>query len=346
MENKSKFYDGTKLLSLTDIDGDKPEIIICTSNRSAGKTTWFNRYFVKRFKEHGEKFMLIYRYKYEIEDCAEKFFKDIRGLFFHGDTMESKARNGIYRELYLNNRPCGYAISLNSADQLKKYSHLFSDTTRMLFDEFQSENNDYLSDEIKKFISVHTSVSRGQGSQSRYVPVYMLSNNVNILNPYYAELGIGERLMPDTNFLRGKGYVLEQGFNESACLAQQGSKFMQAFSGNDYVTYSGTKGYLYTDGAFIERLNGANNYICTLRFDGKEYAIKEYPNEQLMYCDENVDKYFKLRIAVGADDLIPTFSLRTNNDTLIKTLRRYFDNGYFRFKNRYSKNAVINLLKY
>lgn len=343
---QNKFYDGTKLLSMLDIDGEKPEIIICTSNRSAGKTTWFNRYFVKRWKEHHEKFMLIYRYKYEIEDCAEKFFKDIRGLFFQGDNMESKARNGIYRELYLNNKPCGYAISLNSADQLKKYSHLFSDTTRMLFDEFQSENNQYLSDELKKFISVHTSVSRGNGAQSRYVPVYMLSNNVNILNPYYAELGIGERLQPDTKFLRGKGYVVEQGFNESAMLAQQSSRFMQAFSGNDYAEYSSSKSYLYNDTAFIEKLNGANNYICTLRFEGKDYAIKEFPNEQLMYCDENVDKYFKLRIAVSAEDLIPTYSIRTNNDTLIRTLRRYFDNGYFRFKNRYSKNAVINLLRY
>ncbi len=343
---QNKFYDGTKLLSLMDIDGEKPEIIICTSNRSAGKTTWFNRYFVKRYKEHGEKFMLIYRYKYEIEDCAEKFFKDIRGLFFPTDTMESKARNGIYRELYLNNKPCGYAISLNSADQLKKYSHLFSDTQRMLFDEFQSENNQYLSDELKKFISVHTSVSRGQGSQSRYVPVYMLSNNVNILNPYYAELGIAERLQADTKFLRGKGYVVEQGFNEAAMLAQKSSKFMQAFAGNDYAAYSSTRSYLYSDTAFIEKLNGANNYICTLRFEGKEYAIKEYPNEQLMYCDENVDRYFKLRIAVSADDLIPTYSLRTNNDTLIRTLRRYFDNGYFRFKNSVSKNAVINLLRY
>ena len=34
------FYDGTKLLSMTDLNGDKPEIYICTSNRSAGKTTW------------------------------------------------------------------------------------------------------------------------------------------------------------------------------------------------------------------------------------------------------------------------------------------------------------------
>ena len=35
-----KYYDGTKLLSLQDINGNKPEIYMCTSNRSAGKTTF------------------------------------------------------------------------------------------------------------------------------------------------------------------------------------------------------------------------------------------------------------------------------------------------------------------
>ena len=31
----SQFYDGTKLLSMMDINGNKPEIYMCTSNRSA-----------------------------------------------------------------------------------------------------------------------------------------------------------------------------------------------------------------------------------------------------------------------------------------------------------------------
>ena len=33
------FYDGTKLLSLMDTNGNKPEIYMCTTNRSGGKTT-------------------------------------------------------------------------------------------------------------------------------------------------------------------------------------------------------------------------------------------------------------------------------------------------------------------
>ena len=36
------FYDGTKLLNMKDLSGEKPEIYLCTGNRSAGKTTYFN----------------------------------------------------------------------------------------------------------------------------------------------------------------------------------------------------------------------------------------------------------------------------------------------------------------
>lgn len=219
---KSVYYDGTKILSMLDINGNKPELYLITSNRSGGKTTYFGRLCVNRFKEKGEKFALIYRYNYELDDCAEKFFKDLSTLFFNGSIMTSKRRaSGIFHELFLDDEPCGYAISLNSADQLKKYSHLFSDVERMIFDEFQSETNHYCSDEIRKFISVHTSVARGQGKQSRYVPVFMLSNPVSIINPYFVELGISERLKDDTKFLRGNGFILEQGFIETASRAQK-----------------------------------------------------------------------------------------------------------------------------
>lgn len=248
------YYDGTKLLSLTDLDGKKPEILMVTTNRTGGKTTYFGRLCVNKFKKGQGKFALLYRYNYELDDCADKFFKDLSTLFFSGSVMESKRKaSGIFHELFLDGESCGYALSLNSADQLKKYSHLFSDVNRMIFDEFQSESNHYCSDEIKKFISIHTSVARGQGEQVRYVPVYMLSNPVSLINPYYVELGISNRLRDDTKFLRGHGFILEQGFINSASIAQKESGFNKAFSKNSYVAYSSECVYLNDNKAFIEK---------------------------------------------------------------------------------------------
>lgn len=343
----NQYYDGTKLLSMLDIEGNKPEIYMCTTNRTAGKTTYFGRMFVKRFLDKGEKFGLIYRFNYELDDCADKFFRDIGRLFFKDMDMSSKRKaSGIYHELFLDGESCGYALTLNSCDQLKKYSHMFSEIKRLLFDEFQSESNHYCSDEIKKFISLHTSIARGNGEQIRYVPVYMLSNPVSIINPYYVEMGISERLRDDTKFLKGNGYVLEQGFNESASTAQKTSGFNKAFASNEYVAYSAECVYLNDSKAFIDKPYGNNRYIGTLKYKGKDYGIREYYDLGIVYCDDKPDSTYKYKITVTTADHEINYVMLKRNDIFISSLRYLFERGCFRFKDLKCKEAVLKALSY
>ena len=343
----TEFYDGTRLLSTLDVNNNKPEIYICTSNRSAGKTTWFSRYAVNRFLKNGEKFMLLYRFNYELDDVADKFFKDISTLFFDGSVMTSKKRaSGIYHELFIDKKSCGYAVSMNSADQLKKYSHLFSDTSRILFDEFQSETSHYCPNEIKKFISIHTSVARGQGEQSRYVPVIMIGNPVSIINPYYVELGISNRLRENTKFLKGNGFVLEQGFVENASKAQQLSAFNRAFANNEYVAYSSENIYLNDNKGFIEKMTGNSKYIATIKYQGNNYAIREYAEQGIIYCDDKADLTFSFKITVSADQHTVNYVMLKKNDFFINILRYYFERGCFRFKNLKCKECILNTISY
>lgn len=342
-----EYYDGTKLLSLMDINGRKPEIYLCTTNRTGGKTTFFARLLVNRFRDSGDKFALVYRYNYELDDVADKFYKDISSLFFPGTTMTSQRRaSGIFHELFIDDVSCGYAISLNSADQLKKYSHLFSDVQRMFFDEFQSETNHYCTDEIRKLLSVHTTVARGQGEQIRYVPMYMCGNPVSIINPYYVELGISERLKDDTKFLRGDGFVLEQGFIESASVAQRDSGFNRAFARNRYVAYSAENVYLNDNRAFIEKPTGSGRYIATLRYQGVDYGVREYIEDGIIYCDDRVDSTFKNKITVTTDDHAINYVMLKRNDLFLSQLRYYFEKGAFRFKDLRCKEAVLKALSY
>lgn len=344
---QSKYYDGTKLLSLMDIDGNKPEIYMCTTNRSGGKTTYFSRMLVNKFKEKGEKFALIYRFNYELDDVADKFFKDINRLFFPNDFMESKRRaNGIYHELFLNEKSCGYAISINSADSIKKNGHLFSDVVRMMFDEFQSETNHYCSNEVDKFISIHTSIARGNHEQVRYVPVYMVANPVTLLNPYYVQLGVCDRLREDTKFLRGSGFVMEQGFVKSASDAQKLSGFNKAFAKNNYTAYSTEGVYLNDNKAFIEKPSGRSLYICTLKYEGVDYAIREYTEAGIMYCDDHADSTFGNKIVVTTDDHEINYVMLKRNDFFLSNLRYLFEKGCFRFKDLRCKDAVLHALAY
>lgn len=352
----STYYNGTKLLSMLDIDGNKPEIYMCTTNRTGGKTTYFGRMLVNRFLKSGDKFALLYRFNYEMDSVADKFFKDIGSLFFNGYTMTSKSRaKGIFHELFLKYpnesddeeaHSCGYAISINSADQIKKYSHLFSDVSAILFDEFQSETNHYCSDEIRKFLSVHTSIARGQGSQVRYVPVYMLSNPVSLINPYYVEMGVAERLQDNTKFLRGHGYVLENGFVDSASEAQKESGFNKAFGFNKYMKYSSEAVYLNDNKAFIEKPSGDSKYLATIQYEGNEYALREYYQEGVIYCDDRDDSTYKYKIAVTTADHQTNYVMLKKNDLFIQNMRFFFEHGCFRFKNLLCKEAVMKLISY
>jgi hypothetical protein len=341
------YYDGTKLLSLLDINGNRPEIYMVTTNRTGGKTTWFSSFLVRKFIKKQEKFMLLYRYNYELSDCAEKFFKDIHNLYFNDYNLKSQCRaKGMFHELFLNDESCGYAVALNNADTLKKYSHLFNDVERMFFDEFQSEMNKYCTDEIRKLLSIHTSVARGRGKQVRYVPVYMCGNTVSLLNPYYTAMGISDRLMNDTKFLKGDGFVLEQGFIESASKAQLESGFNRAFSSSDYVAYAAQNVYLNDNYSFIDKPAGRGRYLATVKYLNKHYAIYDYDSLGILYVTDSYDSSFPYRLSLTTDDHNINYLMLSKNSLMINNYRLLFNRGCFRFKNLDSKQMLLKLLSY
>lgn len=352
----NKYYDGTKILSMKDLNGNTPELFLITTNRTGGKTTYFNRLCINKFIKQQKKFALIYRFNYELDDIAEKFFKDIKSLFFENyDLVSKKKAKGIYHELFLIDNTkdknklisCGYALALNSADQIKKYSHLFSDVDLMLMDEFQSETNHYCSDEVKKLMSIHTSIARGQGKQVRYVPCILLGNQVSILNPYYLVLGITERLNKNTKFLRGDGWILESNYIETAADAQKESGFNRAFSNCSYAKYSSENIYLNDNISFIEKPKTKyTKYICTLKYENQEFAVKEYANEGIIYIDDRPDKSFNFKIALTTDDHNLNYVILENNSWLFLLFKRYFQNGCFRFKNQLCKQVILKCLSY
>ena len=350
------YYDGTKLLSLKDIDGNTPEIFICTTNRTGGKTTFWNRWAFNKYLEGKGKFCLIYRYSNELKSVADKFFKDINTLFFPEFSVTAESRSdGQFMELFCTNirdgenvlpRPIGYAVALNNADAVKKNSHLFSDVNRMIFDEFQSESKHYCSNEIEKFQSIHVSIARGQGKQVRYVPVIMISNPVSLINPYYVAMGISQKLKTDTKFLRGQGYVLEQGYIESASLAQKESGFNKAFKKSNYLNYASEAVYLNDSLAFIEKVKGKSRYIATIRYKGVEYGIREFADLGILYCDDRPDTTYPYKLSITTQDHDINYVMLKKNEMFVLNMRYFFEKGCFRFKDLMCKEVILKMLSF
>ena len=339
------YYDGTKLLSLKDLSGRDPEIVMCTTNRTGGKTTFFNRLMVRRYLERAMKFCLFYRYDYEVVESPDSFWKDIGPMFFKKHDFDAiKRYKGKFMEFFLDSQSCGYAVALNSADKIRKISHFFSDTDEILFDEFQPESNIYLPNEIQKFRSLHTSIARGQGKQVRFVPVYMCANPITILNPYYTAFGVAKRLRKDTKFLRGNGWVLEDGFVESAAEAQKDSGFNRAFENDDYGKILAESTYLLDNLSFIEHMTGRSMYLFTFVYNGKSYAVREFSDKGLYYVDDRVDFDCKNKIVITTADHNINYIMLDRNEPMLSMLRKFFHLGLFRFRSPEAKEATLAML--
>ena len=114
---------------------------------------------------------------------------------------------------------------------------------------------------------------------------------------------------------------------------------------NKYVAYASENIYLNDNQAFIDKPEGRNRYLCTLRYNGVNYAIREY-DEGFLYCDDKPDATFKTRITVTTEDHDVNYVMLKRNDFFISTMRYLFERGCFRFKDLRCKEAVLAALSY
>lgn len=340
-----EYYDGSKLLSMKDRNKNVPEIYMVVGNRTGGKTTFFGKYLIERFLENKEKFMLIYRYGTELQDIVNQFFPELQRLFFRSYEMDEKKRvKGRYIDLFLNGEHCGYAVALSLAEKYKKMSHKFADTSHMYLDEFQSDT--YVPNEITRFQSLHKSVARGGGKKVRRVPVYMASNTVSLLNPYFVSMGISNNLQSNTKFYRGKGHVLEIYFNQEAAEESLKSGFEQSFANDDYSQHANFNVYLNDNNAFVEKITGRSEYVCTIRYNGKEFGVRLFEDNGIAYVDDRPDKNYPLRFVATLDDHQVNYVMIKKHAFFIDTMRYLFEKGAFRFKNLECKIAALSFLAY
>ena len=346
---ENKYYDGSKLISITkDRYGRKPEIFCVDGNRASGKTTYFGRWFINRFKKHGEKFIIIKRWDNQLQTVVSKFWPVLKRLFFPNDIMTAEKRDGgAYYELFLNDESCGYVISINGAAKVKENSHLLSDAKRMLFDEFQSDK--YVPGEVDKLISIHASIARGDYEFSRYCPIYMVCNHVSSLNPYYKAWHCATEVDEiQEGFYKGDGFVIEKNMNVGAAESAKLSGFNRAFKNTSAVDHIINNTGINDNRNFIEKVNtNGTEYIATCIVDGQKIGLRRVFNRPgiAYYFDSNYDPSCKTRYAVNtASHSSDTVLVNSRSILLVSNVRRCFEAGYIRFSNLEVKAAAFDFM--
>lgn len=349
-----RYYDGTKLLSMQDINGNRPAIYISTSNRSAGKTTYYNSYLLRQYVKTGAKFAILKRFVDDVPNAATNFFGALNvpadispgiARLYNGHTMDQSGKRGdAYNTLAYDGSKCGYVLCLNRATKIKEASNQLSDVQTIIFDEFIPETGQYVANEIVKFMSVITSIARGGGHQQRYVRIILISNYVTLLNPYYEAMGISDKLKPEMKYMRGDGFVVEQIVNESAKEAVESNPAIRAFSrGSSYTDYLTGGRYLLDNTALIARLTGDSAYICTIEYGGQKYGLKLF-KDGILYVDTSPDSTCKVVVHTNRESLRENEYLGRYFPDLIHDIKEHFDTGKIRFQTLMCREALNDLI--
>ena len=339
------YYSPKPILRVKDLDNEEPAIYMITTNRSGGKTTAFLKKSLADFKSDGSQVLFLYRYSYELSSCAD-IYADVLNLYpQYGFEVKSFTHaKGLFYELQLDKQTLGYAVSLSNPDALKKYSPIFAKVKMIIFDEFQVETGRYLPKEVEKLQSIYLTVARGGGKQSRAVKVFMLSNMVSIMNPYFIEFGIHKRLRDNTHFLRGNGWVAEFGYISSASKAIKENGFFKAFKGSAYMNFSTESIYLHDADVFVQKPKGKSKYIFTIIHDGISYGVREYFETGIIYVSGKPDNSCRNVVTFKASDHNQTTMMLNHYSFLWKNIRDAYNNGYLRFDDVKAKNAIFDIL--
>lgn len=334
------FYNPNRILSLRDLDGKAPELVFVCGNRTAGKTFAFKRLLVRRFLAGKGKFVVFVRFIDDIPQVAAGFFADVGPICFPRHTLEQRPiLHGKAAELFLDGRSCGYVIALNDPERIKRNSALFADAEAGFLDEFMSETGKYVPNELFKFNSIRLSIARGgaRGVHARPFPVYLCSNNVTILNPYFEYYRIAERLQNKTKFLRGHGWVLEQTFNQAAADAIR-ENFQTV--GADELAYAAGNEYLLDTRAFVSKMPGAKTCTAIIRYAGREYSIWSGLYE-IYFISYKLKGTSRLVIALDNKSHDEGTVFLGRSHPYFKALRRAYDAGKIRFESQGAKSAFL-----
>lgn len=350
------YYCGYSIFQKQDINKQTPEIFLVSGNRTAGKTFFFKRLLVRLFINYGHKFMILTRKMNQLNSVGASFYSDLEDddtfseWQFYVDKSEISGVKGIYlvnkSQLKTVRKPSdigvlmAYITYINFADSLKEASSLIATVDLLFKDEFQSETNSYIEDEVKKIRSIHKSASRGFNKRIRYLPLLLVSNQISVLNPYYIALGIHKRIDRNTRQMKGEGWVMEVTFNQKAREASEQSAFERAF-GNDEYSASANRNEFMDNKSFIQKLDTSNmRYQFSLGRKRKWVGVWRGGNG--FYVSPKADMSFPLKYALDVESHLPGTILMTGSNESFKVLKRYFDMGYFSFYDIECKSVCID----
>lgn len=328
-KRKFSYYDFGRVLSYNAV------INMIMGARGLGKTYGAKKIVIKNAIERGEEFIYLRRYRPELKN-RDNFFSDIAHEF---PGYEFRV-NGPRAEYRLEGddkwKTMGYFQALSIAGHVKSVA--FPLVTTIIYDEFIIEQGvtRFLPDEVTKFLDFYSTVDRYQDKTR----VFMLSNAVTIMNPYFAAWGV----TPEKELTRfGDGFVVAH-FVDSEKFAREVmntrfGRFIKDFSGT-YADYAVQNDFRDNDGRLVAKKDSKAQYDFSIRCSSGAFSV--WVGQSAVFFQRRQPKKVGIMYTITDDVREGEIGL-VRNDKICQWLRRKYRAGRLFFDSPQSRNGFQEL---
>lgn len=325
------WYDGAKVVE----KGALFSFVI--GGRGIGKSFYWKKYCLERFKLTGEQFIYLRRYKEELKgDKMKRLFNDLQAAgYFPDDDITVKGR-----EIKLNGSTCGYIQALSTANIAKSDS--FPQVETILFDEFLIETGTYhyLKNEPVTMIGFYETVARNRPD----VQVIFLSNAITITNPYFSYFKLKTPMKGARLWRRGE-VLVDMPRDDEFIEMRKKSRFASLIEGTDYADYSIDNQFLLDNDTFIERKTDRCKCIFTISMNGAIIGMWIDNDNGLMFAsNDRVNSVYCYSLSTAEHGLNTILVGKRMRPYHIQFMIDMFKAGALRFENQKIKGMLLTFL--
>ena len=333
--DKSIFYSPERIISYNAL------LNLIIGDRGCGKTYGFKTYAVKRFLNKGKQFAYIRRYDTDLEASVgnssdNKFFEQIKKEFSTSTFKINK--NKKVRKLIIDNKICGYALPLSSADSLKSSSYENVDT--IIYDEFmlkEGTTQHYLRNEPEIILDLIETIGR-----LRDIKVFCLGNAISSTCPLMSYFNVTLPYNTDIKTFKDGTIAIEYVKNEKYKEVKKASRFGKLIDGTRYGKYAIDNEFLLDSKSFIKKKDNNAKFYFILYVNGKEYGIWRDFKNQIIYVSNDTDPNCLVKFAIHEEDHNESTTLaKVRSNFWFKQIINYYRVGRLCFESQTIKNLVM-----
>lgn len=320
----SMFWDIKRTLTHNSL------INIILGNRGGGKTFGAKELCIDNFIKKGEQFGYIRRYKDDLKEPMQQFFKDIEYKYpdyeFKTDNkylyIRLKTEND--NEKWTDKDIAGYGFILSTANNKKSIS--YPRITTLVYDEFLLDkgNQRFLPNEPVALLNLYETIAR-PGTPHPRVVLFMLANALTITNPYFLYWDLKMPTKKDKNNKwiwkhPTRPILVEDVKNEKFIDTKKNTEFGKLIEGTTYSGYSIDNKFLLDNDTFVEKRSPKAKFYFTFIYLEHTLGVWIDRDEGKMYVSKDIDPSYPLVYSITLKDHKP-------NTMLIKNKSR---NGHFK----------------